>query len=318
MAKEKTVPVQIDGTLKKANTALFRCCENKSFCIQPPHSGITQQGSSEFETLKTLKGRNPYAELMKRAEKLAEYFGKPDLSVDYHGINYSVSVDFKYYFDSIDAHIKDFTAEREKLSAEKKRLEAELALVGHFAGMHCDFERLYSCEYINVRFGCMPVDNYPKLAYYKHENFFFYPYHNDGINIWGMYIVMRRESVELDRIFDLLCFRRIRLPDDLTGDADNACSKIHGRIMELNKSIALMNSQIEVICSKERAEYDKVCAKLAALDSSFRLRTNVLVFNNKFRIMGMVGKHDSKRFISAVEADGVAVKIRRELSKKGR
>ena len=71
MAVEKMSLISVSGPLKKVNKTLVRCCETKCFHIEPSFYTMTY-GSAHF---KTLKDKDIYGGLMKRADVLSVGLG---------------------------------------------------------------------------------------------------------------------------------------------------------------------------------------------------------------------------------------------------
>lgn len=82
MAVEKMSLISVSGPLKKVNKTLVRCCETKCFHIEPSFYTMTY-GSAHF---KTLKDKDIYGGLMKRAEILSSGLGIKEKSVPYDDI----------------------------------------------------------------------------------------------------------------------------------------------------------------------------------------------------------------------------------------
>lgn len=299
MAIEKMVLVSIEGTLKKVNRALMKCCESECFHIIP--STHTSENYFSSQNFKTLKDRNLFVPIVKRAINLAEGLGIKLEYCYYDDIDYNVSVDFARYFKGIDDNYKSLRDKQEQAQTSLNQHLQVLDELEQLAGLSSNFEEIFAMKYIKVRFGRLPVDSYPKLKYFDDKIFCFFPFETHGEYVWGVYFVPNNESVVVDDIFKSIFFERVRMPDYLTGTADDAKTYILKLIQREQRELDYINTDITELKNSVSEKFSKVYCKLKALSDSFELRTNVSVINNRFFLNGYIPKKQAEKFRESLE-----------------
>lgn len=300
MAIEKMALVQIEGALKKVNKTLMKCCESNCF-----HMISSSHGSGENKSgFKTLKDKNVFAPLVKRAKALADGLGIKLVPADYDDVEYNVSIDFANYLSDIEKKYDALFSDKQTLDSELEQHSKTLLQVEQLAGFNVDFADIYACKYVKIRFGRLPADSIPKLTYFNDETFYFYQFENDGDYVWGLYLVPETCSVEVDDIFNSIYFERVRMPDYLHGTADEAKGSILKLIKEESEKLDVIKKQLDELGKQEKAKFIKVFNKLKALNDSFELRSNVSAINNRFYVSGFVPEREKERFTKMIDEIG--------------
>ncbi|MBP3854723.1 MAG: ATPase [Ruminiclostridium sp.] len=300
MAIEKVTLVYIEGSLRKINKTLIKCCESGCFHINPP----PDTSGSELAA-KNMKDKGVYDRLEKRAKMLADSLGvKPDENASYDDIDYSVSIDFKKYLDEIDIMQRELTEERMKLSSSLRSENAIYENLSQLSGFDADFAELLACKYVKSRFGRLPNTSLPKLAFYSDKTFFFFPFEQEKNYTWCLYITSVTEANSIDYLFNSLGFERTKLPDYLKGNSEEATKKLLGEMESINKRITEIDAELKKIADKEGEKLSKVYAKLVSIGNSYELRSNVTVFDGRFHFSGYIPKKEQKRFTELLGSVG--------------
>lgn len=307
MAIEKMALVHIEGALRKVNKTLVKCCESGCFhIISSSHSS-----SGEKSGFRTLKDKNLYSPLVKRAKALADGLGIKLVPAEYDDVEYNVSIDFDDYFEKIEKEYGALFEEKQRLDALLEQHSKTLVQVEQLAGLNVNFADLYALKYVKVRFGRLPVDSIPKMEYFSDNTFYFYQFENDGDYVWGLYLVPVSESVAIDDMFSSIYFERIRMPDYLHGTADESKSEILKLVKEESEKLDEIKKKLEELGNRERDKFIRVFNKLKALNDSYELRTNVSVINNRFFLSGFVPQREKKRFTEMLnEIGGIEVSFK--------
>ncbi|MBO6301299.1 MAG: ATPase [Ruminiclostridium sp.] len=300
MAIEKVALVNIEGSIRKINKTLIKCCESECFHINPP-----PDISGSEVAAKNLKDKGVYERLMKRAKALAESIGvKPDRNVSYDDIDYSVSVDFKNYLDSIDAMQRELSEEKMKINSSLRSENAIYENLTQMTGLNADLADLLSLKYAKFRFGRLPNESIRKLAYYEGKTYYFHRFRQEKNYTWCFYIAAKTEANDIDFLFNSLGFERTLLPDYLKGSSDEATKRLVEQMESENKRITEIDAQLKAIADKEGAKLSKVYAKLGAISSSYELRSNVTVFDGRFHFSGYIPASEKKRFTELINSVG--------------
>ena len=299
MAIEKMALVRIEGALKRVNKTLMKCCESKCFHIISSSRGNDREGDRR---LRSLKSKNPFAPIVDRARTLAEGLCIEIKEVDYDDVNINVSVDFDNYYDEVEQRYSELAVRKQSIEADLKDHSIALMQVERLSGFDVDFAELFACKYVKCRFGRLPLDSLPKLAYYNERSFIYYHFTDENGYAQILYVTPVSDSAEVDDIFSSLFFERTRVPDYFQGNADTAKSEMLKKVREENALLDAVKAELEALRQELEDGFLKVTSKLIALDQSYFLRQNVTAVNNKFFMSGYVPKRRLKEFIASVES----------------
>lgn len=292
MAVEKMSLISVSGPLKKVNKTLVRCCETKCFHIEPSFYTMTY-GSAHF---KTLKDKDIYGGLMKRAEILSSGLGIKEKSVPYDDIQIEAIHDFDMYFTELEQQVMPLIEKKNELERSIEEYRQVLRQVGNLSNINVDFKDLFGCKHVKIRFGRLPSESYTKLEFYSEKGFVFEPLEEKDGYVWGLYFAPVEESVQIDDIFKSLYFERIRLPDFLHGDGETAAAELNRQLKDFDVKLKEVNEKLATVKQSEEKQFEKVRSKLIFLNNSYELRSQVSVINNKFYMAGFVPTREVEKF----------------------
>lgn len=284
MAIEQLAQVNVDGPIRKVNKALIKCCESGYFHVNPPPdiSGVQPEA-------KSLRDKGAYDRLIKRCRSIADTLGITlDENASYDSIEYNLSIDFARYLDELDKKYSALAEEHRALSEQFKSHAAIYNNLLQFTDFNANFEELFACEYVKVRFGRMPTANIRKLDFYADEAFFFYRFESEQEHTWCLYVAPRSLRSQTDFLFNSLGFRRVRIPDYVKGSTSEASERLLERMTEETKQIEEIEKRLSEIAAEEQKKLSQVFAKLIALDNSYELRSNAMIVGNKFYCSGYI------------------------------
>lgn len=250
----------------------------------------------------SVKRENPYTATVKMLSEISVLTGikleKTDCS-DIHDCD----------ADRLREEIRSMRNRVQKLSAEVKKAEDQLnthsrALeqVMHLSGgegvgaLNTDFEQIFACRHIKVRFGRLPVDSYEKLPYYDDKNFYFPVYGRDKDYCYGFCFAPASEIEEIDQILDSLYFERIHLPDFVHGNAADAAQALRDDIEADKKKVEKKRKALMDYIEEKRELLCKYFTKFKTMHDTFELRERVMIIRDKFYIVGFVPQKDEERF----------------------
>ena len=265
---------------------------------------ITQSGCFHIESaVKTagdaavsLREENPYSAPLKMLADITGLCG-----VKYSAADCSDIADM-----SVDAMSKEISAARAQLiklknarkEADEQLSERKQALfqVEHLVGLKVDFDRIFSCEHIKIRFGKLPEDSFNKLDYYMDKPFYFMPFSKDDEYYWGVYFTPTTVYEETDSIFNSLYYERIHIPDFVRGNAEEALAELKKETAELEKTLETTSKEMDAYVQNRLPELNRYFTRLKELHDSFDLRSKAAVVRDKFYIVGFVPQSDAERF----------------------
>lgn len=292
MAVEKMALVTVSGPLKRVNKTLVRCCETECFHIEPSYYTLTY-GSAQF---KTLKDKDIYGNLIRKAEMLQTGLGIKSRKVNYDDITFESIHDFDLYLSALEDEAGDLIAEKQYIEELLEDYSHALRHIENLSSLNTDFKDLFNCKHVKVRFGRLPSDAYTKLEFYSKKCFVFVPTEENGGYIWGVYFAPLNDSVQIDDIFNNLGFERVHIPDYVSGDGGAAISELNKLIKNLKAKSEQTDKKLQEIKKNREDQFLKVRAKLNFLNESYELRNQVSVINNRFHMAGFVPQRDVARF----------------------
>lgn len=292
MAIEKMLAVNIAGLLKDLDEVLLKCCQSKCFHIE---QAITSP-DGESHGLKILNEENPYTLTLRKLINLSQ-----SLNIKFKEMNYSdIDID---NLSEIDAYINKLQKQFNECNCGLQDLNQDVSLqtqtlkqISHLEALNIDFERLFSLKHVKVRIGKLPVDSYPKLAYYDDKDFFFVPLETGTSYVWGMYFAPNATSAIVDEVFKSLYFERIRVPDFVKGTPKDAYEKINMALASEQRTREYLEKQIEKLKAENEEYLNKAFVKLKFLNDTFELRKMVATVNGNFYMTGFIPAREAKRF----------------------
>lgn len=302
MAIEKLEAVDITCYIEDLNEVLKKCCQSGCFHIEPPDS-------SKGDKFKLLNEENPYENII---TELSSFFSKVGIKYEeknFDSIKEESAAELSVIADEIKSDILKNIEHTEELSEDIKHRRQVAMYLSHLEGIDEDYQKLFSCKNVSVRFGKFPIESYEKLSYHKDKPFIFNTYDNDGEYYWGMYLSPSSMKDEIDDIFSELYFERIRLPDFVEGTGKDAKINNEKVILSEREELKTLKKQIDESIDKNKEKLNMIYSKLVYLSGMFELRREVALYDDKYiLIKGYVPSKNSKEFTSQFkELDTVSV-----------
>lgn len=279
MAIAKLALVNIIGNISSLDEVILSCLERGDF---HPERSIDYSGT--IRGFAPLEGVNPYAPVLAELESIAAQAGIA-LPKQRHAppkgtrLHMQSCTDFCRTFSLEVAHLK------EKLSYLRGEIETDeraLFQLEHIREMDFDFDQLFSCRYLKLRIGRMPVDSMQKLSYYHDHLFVFTPLGREKEFCWGIYFTPADYASEVDDIFSSLYFERIRLPDFVHGSPDDALDKIRTNLATNRHNLAAAEAQTKSLIEARKTRFAEVHSQIRFLSRSFEMRSYVSVLRRNF------------------------------------
>ncbi len=207
MAIQKMKHVYIHGPENMLSDTLGVLCDLA--CFQPDTALQSGAVSNPY--------RAPLAKLMGLLSDIGE-----EVDLDgYTGKEYELH-DISKLVGETAQTVHDLSVRRSELISEIEEYERADIQLRHIRNMGSDFDHIFKCSFIKVRFGRLPKDSFVKLDYFEEQPFIFQHYDFDGEWYWGVYFTDTPHSAIVDEIFKDLYFERIRVPDFAHGTPQDA------------------------------------------------------------------------------------------------
>jgi V/A-type H+-transporting ATPase subunit I len=287
--------VNIAGIARDLDETLKRLGESGCFHIE---SAQRVTGKKGFEAGKEI---NPYLAPLKTLQEISSRYGikyEPTEHKDVDGTS----------VEKINKYLKTTLEKLDKLTEDRKNAEENLSVlkqalfqIEHLSGLNVDFQRIFHCEHIKVRFGRLPVDSFSKLPYYDDKTFYFTYFSEEKEFYWGVYFVPNSLAEEVDEIFNSLYFERMRVPGFVHGNAVNALDEMNESVVQSEGTIVDLQNQIDEIKINEKETLSKLYTRIRTQHDHFVLRDKAVIVNSKFYIVGFIPQKEENKFAKLFE-----------------
>lgn len=298
MAVVKLKEVSIIGKLADIDDVATVCGKTNAF-----HADNALNWYADAPDVTSYSEENPYSEPL---QQLTDAIGKAGKTLTLLSEKESKSLSMNK--DELISYAKDIAnkiteLDHNKLVAQDQLQKYTEAMkdMEHFVGLNLNLDDINACQYVNVRFGCLPKENYEKLgAYHDNPNVVFTPCAADQEKQWGLYMAPIDGTSEADRIFTGLKFHRVTL-DHMSGTPEQTVQELRKLCDEQNSIIKSAEADISAIWSREQAQIQKVYTLLTEKNVYFSaICRNAARYDDNFVITGWIPKEYESQLKSAL------------------
>ncbi len=295
MSIEKMSLVMLRGEAAQLDEVLLRCLDSGVF--HPENAGSFSEYAGGITTLKE---ENPYTGLGKKLSAIAAETDIDLGSASFEGLDIP-NGEFQSYIGGLDQKLKKLLSKKRGSEQLIESHKTALRRLEHFTSMELNFDSLFACKYIKVRFGRLPLDSYQKLRSYSDRPFVLFSFGQDSTYNWCLYTCAAADAQEIDGLFQSLYFERIRVPDYVHGTPQEALEFIRKDLAREEGELESIKGKIAEIAAGERERVQKLYAKLCLLGKAFELRDKAAFVKSGFVVMGCVPQKQSKKFALAFQ-----------------
>lgn len=291
MAIAKMKLVGAAGFVSQLDEFIETCCLNGDFHPEP---------AAQYLPVDTgyapLGEENPYAEMLQKIEDFAAN-AKIVLKPLSRLKRVPDDAEMRAFVAKLDADVGKLAGGKKELSEQHKACEIGIEQLRHFTDFDVDLDEVFNCEFVKVRFGHLPKDNYEKLLAMQEENpyVFFVPCSIDAFDYWGMYFAPREKIKEVDQIFQNLYFNRLHIPG-AAGTAKDGIEQLQKNNAILDEILYKINSQLDTYWDENRVKFMEVYTRLRYLKTVCDLRRFAAVKGDYFFYAGWVPAKSVKSF----------------------
>ena len=302
MAIAKMKLVNITSDRAKLDEVLLRFVELDCFHPEP-----ATKIAESVHGVTTLQEEDPYCELLSRLKDLEVNLGL--------SLNNEFIKDWKCDLNEMSTYMEQLVRKREEIEEVKRELEGviqankdALTQVENIEGMDVSLDDIFSCKYVNVRFGRLPLDSVDKLQYYGNRPFVFRSFKEDSSYSWCMVLSTPKYEREVDNILSSLYFERIRIPDFVHDTPEKAEENLKAEIESDYQQLASIEKERDDMIQACQQRLQVIKGRLLFLENTFEARKYVVGLGERFTITGFAASDDVKK-IEAVFADIKDVEI---------
>ncbi len=300
--------VTVSGDISKLDKAIEACCINGDFHIEQATEFFdSKQGYS------SINEDNPYSFYL---AKLENALGDAKLTVpEYNGTKSELeSSELAKFVDSFEENIGGLSARILELENEIRSTKLSLEQMKHFEGLDIELDELFACEFIDMRFGRLPIESYEKLAYYNDNPYVMcFPCTKDKKYVWGLYCAPLDAIGEVDRIFQSLYWERIWLPAE-TGTIEEACSMLEEKLKSSETALSELQRELSNYWDSEKEKCALIYSLLSQRKQTFDLRRNAVRYgdSNTFYLVGWIPSRTRNRIRADLDkVQGITYKLER-------
>lgn len=276
MAIVKMKFIKATGSLEMLDDFLEACYSAGDF-----HPENTAAYLSPAMGFSPLIEENSYAAKLQKIEELADVLGVTLHSGAITPGDYA-DMDTSQYIDEFNSFLAEIHNDRKLLAEQRETSQSAIEQFSHFTSLDAPLDELFAGEFIKVRFGHLPKENYKKLfAYGDMPYMLFIPCSEDETNTWGVYFTPYNKSEEIDRIFSLLYFERLHIPG-AAGTAQQIIENLEDNIEILNHQIAKLDDKLSAYWSENEEKITQTYSRLKWYSDAFDLRRYAATRGNQF------------------------------------
>lgn len=278
----------IAGPLAQFDAVVRSCVINQEF--HPENALHLMKG---VKGLRPFDLTNPYTNLLRRAEQVADEVGIP---LEYSSFDNRVSDSsaFTEYFDALEQKVNDLAAKREDLLQTARNDRNVVTQLQNLKGVTSNLEELWSLDFSRFRYGYLPRETYDSFqaSLNENDNILFFPTSVEQKAVYGVYFTTKAAHEKVDSLFNSLHFVRIHIDEQAHGSADEAMADLSRRAEEAEAGAADVIKELEGI---RRAEHDRLMADysyLRYMNDSYDLRRYAAHSRETFYLMGWVPQNE--------------------------
>lgn len=286
MAIAKMKLVNIISDQKNLNEVLLRFIDLDCFHPEP-----AVKIAESVHGLTTLQEDNPFAELSSHFKDVEVAMG---LTLDDHLVK-----DPDYDLEGMKTYINHTYQQFQEINEVKQDLlnviqenKDALTQVENIEGMDIPLDDIFSCEYVNVRFGRLPLDSVDKLQYYRSRPFIFQSFKEDSAYSWCMYLSTPKYEREVDNIFSSLYFERIHIPDFVHDTPGRAKENLQFEIDSDYAQLSHVEDKLTALIKECQPIMNQIKGELLFLEKTFEARKYVVGLGERFTITGFASADD--------------------------
>ncbi len=267
--------VNIRGDKQYLDEVLLRCTNSSVF---HPENATTL--TEYTRGLVSIKEENPYEPLLKRVEALAASLRITLPNKNFAGLDIP-NGEIEDYVTALEERTNQLLQKRKGIEQITASHERALAQLNHFQTLKVSFDELFSCQFVEIRFGRLSEESYEKLGYYQDKPFLFFSFDNDGEYHWCVYICAAADKNEIDGLFASLFFERQRVPDYAHGTPESAREFIETDLVREKKLYDELQVQLDAVVDKELGMLAQIRSKLMFLADAFDMRKYTAVLSTQ-------------------------------------
>lgn len=303
MAIAKMTLVTLTGDAEQLDTVIQRFSRFVDFHHEEP-KGLAQAPHQDL--------MNPYEPLLEQAKRLQLKYSLPIQFGKEAQCEPSLE-QLQETFEQAEKKAAELFARRSRLHDLLDQRRQSLSFIQHLQNLDVSFDALFSCQYLKVRFGRLPLDGYDKLRHYSQLYFFedqihlFSDLDRDKEYVYGALFVPQDQVQAVDRVFGELGFERIYVPEYIHDEPERSILDLKELISQEEQELKEAEEALAAF-SRDKGEKLSQYATVAKLHcQAYRLRQYALIQNQRFYLTGFILKEREQAFQECFEGSGADI-----------
>ena len=308
MAIAKLKLLNIEFPQEKNDDVLMKLIKLDNF-----HPELASKFVDSVHGLTVLNRENLYADLISKMEEANEKYNI--------GLQEKEITDTKINIIQADTFFCNLLEKAARYEVAKKDLQTMLDedvagikqlqhIIESDSDVNLNFDDLFACQYLKIRFGRLPVAHLDRLQYYGNQEFLLRTFFKGERNCYCMYMTTNELAPKIDNIFSSLYFERIRIPEFVHGTPKDALEVLKEEDEAGKKYLGEVEGKIHKLFQDNIDELNKIYSIAKRLNQTYEAQKYVVVFGQNSSVFGFAEEEDAKKIKADFETiDGVSVKI---------
>ena len=267
-----------------------------SVCMDAGCFDIEETGPAIYKAHAHSGAENPYAQSLSSLTEILNYYEiEPKVISTRQSFKNDQVVKM---LEGMREDLHTLQQERAALSDALSDTDQKIAQLKHFCGLDFDISAAIHSQFIKVRFGKLSTASYQKLSKYTKQNPYvlFTPCSREGDFYWGVYTAPVEYIDAADRIFSILFFERMDLPD-VAGSPDKLVLQYQKEREKLSKQLDKTVEKLDKYYTKNGDRFLQLYTYLKRGYDIYEYRKYAVEYKDKFIMLtGWVPRSDYNRF----------------------
>lgn len=289
MAIAKLKLVEIEFPAEQYDNVLMKLINLDDF-----HPEYASKFADSVQGLSVLNRENPYADMIARMEEARDKYQLDLKCQEIDNTRMNIIQADTFFCNVLEQIIKMENVKKE-LHQMIEENKATISQLEHMINSDLDFDKLFGCQYLKVRFGRIPTANLDKLQYYGAQEFLFKIFHKDVKQTYCVYITTESKAPEIDNIFSSLYFERIHIPEFVHGTAEEALAVLKEEDLTAKDYLIKLDERIQKIFNENMAEMNHIYSICKKMNEMYDAQKYVVVFGKNSAIYGFTETEDATK-----------------------
>ena len=288
MSISKLNLVSLHFDRKVSKEVLLKILELDNFHIEPASKFIEKTSVDNQQ-------ENVYEEILNKLTTIKENYGIEFEKGKANATEVNPQKD-KDIIDHLMLKVNQITKVIDELDIVITENEETIIQLHHAINLDVSFDDLFSCKYLQIRFGKIANANVEKLEIYQNAPFIYKVFQVDDEYTWCMYMTTPKHETRVDNIFASVYFERIRIPEFVHGSPEIAIAEIQEEIDFAKKEKEKLRIRIIDMFNQNIYEISRIYAYAKLYADTYALWKYVVVTDEHLAVHGFVPKRKIKKF----------------------